>query len=151
VHDTFSVETSPAIRKGQPFFDFDENYLSFRSCWGISMFKRDFRSILRAECSACYFRRRNKHCNAKNAMIRRFWQQIPVTSFLIMIFRLSEALFHPSYASNVVHATFSVERSPANRKTQLLVDFDKSNLLLLSWLWYFDFRTLFSTHFTRRM
>jgi hypothetical protein len=49
-----------------------------------------------------------------------------VISFLIEIFRRLKALFAPFYEANVLHADFSVETSPGNRKTQSYVGFDKN-------------------------
>jgi hypothetical protein len=49
-----------------------------------------------------------------------------VISFLIEIFRRSKALFAPFYEANGLHADFSVETSPGNRKTQSFVDFDEN-------------------------
>jgi hypothetical protein len=49
-----------------------------------------------------------------------------VTSFLIEIFRRSDALSTPFYAPNTVQAYFIVETSPANRKTQSFADFDEN-------------------------
>jgi hypothetical protein len=48
-----------------------------------------------------------------------------VISLLIEIFPSLKALFTPFYAANVLHADFSVEASPGNRKTQSFVDFDE--------------------------
>jgi hypothetical protein len=46
-----------------------------------------------------------------------------VISFLTGIFRRLNAQSTPFYASNAVHADFSVETSPATRKTQSFLDF----------------------------
>jgi hypothetical protein len=105
---TLSVETRPAIRKDQSFVVFDEDYY-FGPGWHISTLKHSFHFMLRAEFSARHFPRRNKPCNAQNTIIRRFLRKLPVISFLIRIFRCSNALFVPFYLPNLVHATFSVE------------------------------------------
>jgi hypothetical protein len=47
-------------------------------------------------------------------------------SFLIQIFRRLKALFAPFYEANVLHADFSVETSPGNRRTQSFGDFDEN-------------------------
>jgi hypothetical protein len=49
-----------------------------------------------------------------------------VISLLIEIFRRFKALFAPFYEANVLHADFSVETIPGNRKTQSFVEFDEN-------------------------
>jgi hypothetical protein len=46
-----------------------------------------------------------------------------VISFLIEMFRLLNAQSTPLYAPNAVQADFSVDTSPATRKTQSFLDF----------------------------
>jgi hypothetical protein len=46
-----------------------------------------------------------------------------VISFPIEMFRRLNAQSTPSYAPNAVQADFSVETSPATRKTQSILDF----------------------------
>jgi hypothetical protein len=54
-----------------------------------------------------------------------------VISFLIEIFLCLDALSTPIYAANAVLADFSVETSPATRKTQSLLDFDENCYFVL--------------------
>jgi hypothetical protein len=115
VHADFSVETSPASRKTQSFFPFDEN-CHFALVWDISVFRRSFHSIPRGERNARRFQRRNKHSNSQNSIFPRFGRKF-VISFLIEIFRRLNALSTPFYAAIAVHNDFSVETSPATRKT----------------------------------
>jgi hypothetical protein len=48
-----------------------------------------------------------------------------VISFLIEIFRCLDALSNPFYAAKARHADFTIETSPATRKTQSFLDFDE--------------------------
>jgi hypothetical protein len=54
-----------------------------------------------------------------------------VISFLIEIFRCFDALSTPFYTPKAVHAEFSVETSPATRKTQSFLDFDENCYFVL--------------------
>jgi hypothetical protein len=49
-----------------------------------------------------------------------------IISFLIEIFLRLDALSNPLYAANAVHADFTIETSPATRKTQSFLDFDEN-------------------------
>jgi hypothetical protein len=49
-----------------------------------------------------------------------------VISLLIEIFPSLNATSTPFYEANVLHADFSVETSPGNRKTQSFGDFDEN-------------------------
>jgi hypothetical protein len=49
-----------------------------------------------------------------------------VISFLIEMFRRLNAQSTPFYVPNAVQADFSVETSPATRKTQSFADFDEN-------------------------
>jgi hypothetical protein len=49
-----------------------------------------------------------------------------VVSFLIEILRCFDAVSTPFYAANAVHADFSVETSPATRRTQSFFPFDEN-------------------------
>jgi hypothetical protein len=69
VQGDFIVETIPATRKTQSFLDFIQNCY-FVPALDISAFKRSIRSILRVECSARRFQRRNKPSNSQNAIFR---------------------------------------------------------------------------------
>jgi hypothetical protein len=54
-----------------------------------------------------------------------------VISFLIEKFPSLKAVFTPFHTTNVLHADFSVETRPANRKTQSFVDFDENYYFVL--------------------
>jgi hypothetical protein len=52
-----------------------------------------------------------------------------VISFLIEMFRRLNALSTPLYTPNVAQANFSVETTPANRRTQSFVAFDENSII----------------------
>jgi hypothetical protein len=131
MHADFSVETSTATRKTQSFLDFDENCY-FVPDWDISAFKRSFHSILCGERTAYRFQRRNKPSNSQNSISPRIGRKL-VISFLIEIFRRLYALSTPFYAANAVHTDFSVETSPATRKTQSFLAFDDTCYFVPDW------------------
>jgi hypothetical protein len=54
-----------------------------------------------------------------------------VISFLIDTFRCFDALSTPIYAANAMHADFTIETSPATRKTQSFRDFDENCYFVL--------------------
>jgi hypothetical protein len=54
-----------------------------------------------------------------------------VISFLIEIFRCFDALSTPFYTSKAVNAEFTIETSPATRKTQAFLDFDENCYFVL--------------------
>jgi hypothetical protein len=180
VQADFIVETIPATRKTQFFFDFVENCY-FLPDWDISAFKRSIHSILCVESSARRFQRRNKSSNSQNSIFPRFHPKLlfrswlryfgvfslfpllstlrtqcrpisllkqaqklakrnlspistkTVISFLTEIFRRLNAQSAPFYASNAVHADFSVETSPATRKTQSFRDFGENCYFVPDW------------------
>jgi hypothetical protein len=130
VQADFIVETSPATRKTQCFADFDENRY-FYPDWDISAFKRSIRSILRVERSAGLFHCWNKPSKSQNAIFLRFRRKLLLPSWLRYL-RLN-AQYTPFYVPNAVQADFSVETSPATRKTQSFLDYIQKCYIVSDW------------------
>jgi hypothetical protein len=144
----FQLRTKPGNKQSAIFRRFWHKLCCFVPKWDISTFERAFRC---GECSAYHFKRWDKLRSSQNAFFYRFSRKLTVISSLFEIFVRSNAPFAPHYTPNVVHATFRFVTSPATCKMQSFVDFDNNYLLFRSWLGYFDVRTRFSFHFTRRM
>ena len=72
LHAFSIVETRPETRKSHSFADFKKIKHYFFPVCDISMFKRSFHGIMRAERSARVFQRRNKPTHTEIAIIRRF-------------------------------------------------------------------------------
>ena len=85
----------------------------------IWTFKRTLHCvILRAECSARVFHRRNKPRNSRIGIIRRFWRKLCDIIIPFEIFRRLNALFNALCVQNVVRVLHVVETSPDTRKLQ---------------------------------
>ena len=82
----------------------------------ISLFKRSFHCIMRADRSARDLQRRNKPRHKQIAIIRRFCPNLCVISLPIEIFRRLNANFTALCVQNGVHAFSTVETSPDTRK-----------------------------------
>jgi hypothetical protein len=119
---TFSTGASPATRKSQSFFHFDENSNLFLIVM-LPRFSAPFTPHSRptqcpplsAPVQALQLAKRNHASIMTNT----------INSFLIDILLRLNALFTPFYTPNAVHATFSIGTSPATHKTQSFVDLDK--------------------------
>jgi hypothetical protein len=101
--------------------------------WTILIFTRTFHSILHAESSARQFQRRKKPCKLQNTVISRFWRQLPVVSFLIGIFRCSNAHFVPFYAPNCSACHF-VRRNKTRKSQNTIIHRFWQQLPLISFL-----------------
>ena len=92
----------------------------FFPVWDISTCKRSFHCIMRAECSAWVFQRRNKLRHTQIAIIRRFCPKLCVISLQFEIFRRLHFLFTTFYVQNVVHALSIVEKSPGHTQIAII-------------------------------
>jgi hypothetical protein len=129
LHAGISVETSPLIRKTQPFVVFDGKYVTSFPIEIHRRFEALFTPFYTANVVNDDFSVETSPAFSKR--ILSSISMITVVSFLIEIYRRLNALFTPFYKGNVLHADFSFETIPANRKMQTFVDFDK-NLLFRS-------------------
>jgi hypothetical protein len=68
-HVDFNVETIPANRKTLSF-KFRRKLCYLVPDCDTTSYKRSFHSILRTECRACRFQRRNNPCKSQNAIIQ---------------------------------------------------------------------------------
>ena len=98
----------------------------FSPVWDISTFKRSVHCIMRAECSARVFQRRNKPRYTQIIIICRFCRKLSVISLPFQIFKRFNALFSALCLWNAVHVFSSVEVSPDTRKSQSFADFDEN-------------------------
>lgn len=122
---------------------------NFVSVWDISTIIRSFHSTLHAECKERLIHCRNKPSSSQNAML---WRKLGVISFPFGIFRRLNVAFSPFYTPNVVHSSFSIETSPAARRTQPSVDYDENLLLFRFYLLHAMLHAEISTHsFHRHM
>jgi hypothetical protein len=97
--------------------NFDENsVISFR-IEILRAYKRSFHSILHAERIGCRFQRRNIPCKSQNAIFQISTKSLLFRSGLRYYGHIN-ALSTAFYTPNVLHVDLSVEKIPANRKTQ---------------------------------